>query len=119
MFFALRHDAVVSGNSEQHQIDSMSARQHVADESLMAWYIDDPGASAIGQGEVAEPQVNRNSPFLLLLESIGLLASKRTDQGSLAVVNMARRTDNRMNDLSRHTMRKLRLELRSPGESNN
>ncbi len=49
MLLALRHHAVVGRDREEHQVDAMRARQHVADEALMAGNVDDPRARAVGQ----------------------------------------------------------------------
>src|SRR5712692_504202 len=80
----------------------MSTRQHIADEPLVAGHIDNTGASAVRQSKVGEAEVDRNSPLLLLLQPVSLLAGKSTDQCSLAVINMAGSADNRMSHLRRH-----------------
>ena len=54
MLFGLRHDAVVGGDGEQHQVDAMGARQHVFDETLVARNIDDARRSPVRQIEMGE-----------------------------------------------------------------
>ena len=58
MLLGLRHHTVVGGNRQQHQVDTMGAREHVADEALMARHINHAGAGAVGQGEVGEAQID-------------------------------------------------------------
>ena len=49
VLLGLRHHPVVGGDREQHQVDTMGARQHVADEALMARDVNHAGARAVGQ----------------------------------------------------------------------
>ena len=48
MLLGLRHHAVVGRDREQHQIDAVGAREHVADEALVTGDIDDAGAVPSG-----------------------------------------------------------------------
>ena len=79
MLFALRHHAVVGRDGEQHEIDAVRARQHVADEALVAGHVDDAGARAVGQGEVGETEIDRDAALLFFLEPVGVLARERLD----------------------------------------
>ena len=98
MLLALRHHAVVGRDGEQHQVDAMRARQHVADEALMAGDVDDARARAVGQGEVGEAQVDRDPALLFFLEAVGVLAGQRLDQRGLAMVDMTGGADDGVGD---------------------
>ena len=89
MLLGLRHHAVVGRDGEQHQVDAVGAGEHVADEALVAGDVDDAGASAVGQREVGEAEIDRNPALLFFLEAVGVLAGERLDERSLAVIDMA------------------------------
>ena len=93
VLLGLRHHAVVGRHRQQHQVDAMCARQHVADKPLMAGNVHDAGAGGVGQREVGEAQIDRDAALLFLLEPIGVLAGQRLDQRGLAVIDMAGGTD--------------------------
>ena len=93
VLLGLRHDAVVRGHREEHQIDAVGAGQHVADEALVAGHVDDARLGAVRQRQVGEPQVDGDAAFLLLLEAVGVLAGKGLDQARLTVVDVAGGSD--------------------------
>ena len=105
MLLALRHHAVVGRYGEQHQIDAMRAREHVADEALMARDINDTRSGAIGQREIREAEIDRDPALLFLLEAVGVVPGQRLDERGLAVVDVTGSTDDRMSDLRRHRLR--------------
>src|SRR5262245_28661249 len=96
MLLALRHHAIVSRDRKEHQIDAVGARQHVPDKSLVTGNVDDPGASAIGQGEIRESEIDRDAALLFLLQAVGILARERLDQSGLAMIDMTGGADNRV-----------------------
>ena len=98
MLLALRHHAVVGRDGEQHEVDSVRAGQHVADEALMAGDVDHARARAVGQGEVGEAEIDRNPALLFFLEAVGVLAGERLDQRGLAVIDMAGGADDGVGD---------------------
>ena len=95
MFFGLRHHAVVGGDGEEHQVDAVRAREHVADEALVARNVDDARARAVGQIEMGKAEIDRDAALLFFLEAVGVLAGQRLDQAGLAVVDMAGGADDR------------------------
>src|SRR5206468_8964141 len=58
VFLGLRHHAVVGCDGEEHEVDAVGSREHVADEALVSWNIDDSGARAAGKVQVREAQVD-------------------------------------------------------------
>jgi hypothetical protein len=56
MLFRLRHDAVVGGYREQHQIDAVRAGEHVADESVVPGNVNDPARVPSGRSRYAKPR---------------------------------------------------------------
>ena len=68
---------------------SSAAREHVLDEPLVAWHIDDADLLAVGEGEPGEAQVDGHLPVLLLLEPVRVDACEGLDEGGLAVVHVA------------------------------
>ena len=98
MLLALRHHAVVGRDGEQHQVDSVRAGQHVADETLVAGDVNHARARTVGQREIGEAQVDRNPAFLFFLEAVGVLAGERLDQRGLAVIDMAGGADDGVGD---------------------
>jgi hypothetical protein len=76
----------------------VGAGQHVADEAFVAGNVNHARARAIGQGEIGEAEIDRNSALPLFLETIGLLAGQSANERRLAMVDMAGGADNRVND---------------------
>src|SRR5260370_28024003 len=102
MLLALRHHAVVGCDREQHEVHPMRTGEHVANEPLMARDVDHARARPVPEGEIREPQVDRDAALLLFLETVGILPGERLDQRGLAMVDMAGGADNRMGDLRSH-----------------
>ena len=89
MLDRLRHDPVIGGDGEEHEIDAVGARQHVADESLVPGNVDDARARAVWEIEVREPKVDGDASLLLFLEPVRVLSGERFDEARLAVVDVA------------------------------
>ncbi len=102
MLLGLGHHAVVGCDGEQHEVDAVGAGEHVADEALVAGDVDDAGASAVGQREVGEAEVDRNPALLFFLEAVGVLPGERLDQRSLAVIDVAGGADDGVSDVRGH-----------------
>jgi hypothetical protein len=90
----LRHRSFVGGDDEHRRVDPADAGQHVLDESLVTWHIHNADAPSARQREMSETEVDRHLPCLLFGEAVGIDPGQRFDQRRLAVVDMARRTDN-------------------------
>ena len=89
MFARLRHDAFVSGDDEEREIDAGRAGEHRAHERLVAGNVDDAGHTDVRQVERREPEVDRDAASLLFRQSIGVDAGQCTHERGLAVVNVA------------------------------
>jgi len=80
---------VVGGNREQHEVDGMSSGEHVADESLVSRYVDDPRARAIPEIQPGKAEIDRNAALFFFLEPVGVLTGQRFDQSRLAVIDVS------------------------------
>ena len=90
MLACLRHDTFVGGYDEQDDVDSVSAREHILDESFVSGNVDE-SECGIPAGEISESDVDRNPAFLLFLESIRIDAGKGLDQRGLSMIHVAGR----------------------------
>ena len=84
----LRHDRVVGRDDQHGQVETRGAREHVADEPLVAGHVDQ-GDLIIAQLERREAQVDRDAALLFGRQAIGVDAGQGADQGGLAVVDVA------------------------------
>ena len=89
MLLGLRHHAVVGRDGEEHEVDTVGAGEHVADEALVAGDVDDAGAGAVGEGEVGEAEIDRDAALFFFLEAIGVLAGEGFDERGFAVIDVA------------------------------
>jgi len=81
------------------------AGEHVADEALVAGYVDDAGAGAVGQREVGEAEIDRDAALFFFLEAVGVLAGERLDQRGLAVIDVPGGADDGVSDMRGHRER--------------
>ena len=93
MFDGLRLDALGRRHDEQRRIDAGGAGQHVVHEALMTGHVDEAELAAVAEVAVGVAQVDGDAARLLLLEAIGIDAGQRLHQRGLAVIDMARRSD--------------------------
>ena len=93
MLDGLRHHAVVGRDDQQNEINARRPGQHVAHEFLMPRHIDEPEDRAIVGRQVGEAEIDGNAARLLLFQPVGIDAGERMDQRSLAVVDVARRSN--------------------------
>ena len=84
----LRHHRLVRGHHEQHGVDAVRARQHVADEPLVPGHVHDAEA-VIAQVEGREADVDGDSAGFLFRQPVGVDAGERLDERRLAVVDVA------------------------------
>ena len=89
MFFGLRHDAVVGGDGEQHEIDAVRAGEHVLDKSLVAGHVDDARRSTVGQIEMSKTEIDGDAALFFFLEPVGVGAGERFDQAGFTVIDVA------------------------------
>src|SRR5437763_7997584 len=97
VFFTLRHNAIVSRDRKQNQINAVGACEHVTNESRMTRHIVDPCAGAIRKDEIREAQLDRNSARLLLLKPVRFLAGKSANQCRLAMIDVPGSAYDRVN----------------------
>ncbi len=95
MLLRLRHPAVVGRHDEEGEIDCAQAGDHVADEILVPGHIDQAERHA-GQLEMGETKIDRDPARFFLGQPIGIDAGQRLDQRGLAVIDMARRGENKV-----------------------
>ncbi len=84
----LRHNAVIGGDHQEHDIDAGRARHHLAHELLMTRYVDDAHTAPAGQIELRESKLDRDAAGLFLGEAIGIGAGERLDERRLTVIDM-------------------------------
>src|SRR5581483_3558789 len=95
----LGHHALVGGDYQKGKVDAADAGQHVLDEALVSWHVDDTDflgmrtVWARGHAQPGEAQVDGHAPGLLLLQPVRVDARQRLHQGRLAVVDVPRRAD--------------------------
>ncbi len=88
MLNRLRHNALIQGNHQKHQVDAANTCQHVLHKLLMARYIYDSNMDSGVIGQVGKSQLNGYSPFLLLLQPVRIRPCKGLYETCLAVVHM-------------------------------
>jgi hypothetical protein len=91
MFEGLWAPPVIGGDDQQHPVYRQYARQHIGQETLVAWDIDKPKLGAVWQGGIGEAKIDGQPSPLLLGQAIGIDPGQRADQRGLAMVNMTGR----------------------------
>ena len=75
---------------EQEEVDAARARDHRADEALVAGDVDDREARPVRQLERRVAEIDRDPALVLLGQPVGVLAGQRLDERRLAVVDVTR-----------------------------
>jgi len=73
VFAGLRHDAIVSGDHQQHAVDAAGAGQHVVYETLVARHVDKAGEAAFTEVGVDVAEVDGDAAFALFAAAVALL----------------------------------------------
>ena len=102
MIARLGHDAVVGCHRHQVEVDTRRARDHRADEALVAGGVDHRQLLSGGQVEARVAKLDRDAARALLRETIRVDSRQGTDQRCLAVVDVARRPE-RQGPIAHHT----------------
>src|ERR1700677_2059522 len=93
MFFGLRLDSLFSGDDQHDGVDATGSRKHVADEQTVSRHVDktDSQPSSIGCDCIQrrEAKIDGNAAPFFLRQAISVNSGERTDQGRLAVIDMA------------------------------
>ena len=84
----LRARSLAGVDHEQEEVDAARARDHRADEALVARDVDDREARPVGQLERRVAEVDRDPALVLLGQPVGVLAGQRLDERRLAVVDV-------------------------------
>ena len=71
MLARLRHDALVRSDNQEHQVDSVSASQHILYKALVARNIDESDAH-VAEIKVGKTNINCDSATLLFRKPIGI-----------------------------------------------
>ena len=90
MFDGLRHDAIISSDDEQREIDAGGTRYHLAHETLVAGYVHDAHCSPVWEFELRKAELDGDATLLFFGQTIGVGAGKRQHECRFAVVDMAR-----------------------------
>ena len=75
MLARLGHDRVVGRDDEHRQVEARGAREHVANEPLMAGHVDQ-GELNLAEGKRREAQVDRDSALFFGGQTIGVDAGQ-------------------------------------------
>ena len=89
VFLGLRLPTLVRRDHEQHQADRSDAGEHRADEPLVPRHVDEPELASRGERAPRVPELDRQAPALLLVETIGVHPGQTHDQARLAVIDVA------------------------------
>ena len=92
MLLRLGLPSFVGGHHEQHRPNRTDARQHVADEPLMARNIHEGDLAAARQRAPRVPEVDREPTALLLVPAVGVHAGEGDDQARTCRGRRARRS---------------------------
>lgn len=88
MFAGLRHDALVGGNDEQHEVYAGSPGHHGAHEFFMTRHVHDAHALSAGKIGIGESQLYGDAAALLFAETVAVYTCKRPDERRFSVVDM-------------------------------
>jgi hypothetical protein len=94
MLAGLRHDTVVGGDDQKHEIDATGSGQHVVHELLVAWHIDKAEHLAVRRWQIGKAEIDSDAAGLFFLEAIGVDAGERPHQRGLAVIDVTGGADN-------------------------
>ena len=84
----LRPRPLARVDHEQEEVDAGRARDHVADEALVARHVDQREPAPVGEVERRVAEVDRDPPLLLLGQPVGVLSGQRPHEPRLAVVDV-------------------------------
>ncbi len=96
MFPRLRHHALVRGDDHQDHVDACRARDHVFDKFLMPRHIDDAQRASRRQRKRGKTQLDGDTSFFFLFETICIRAGQGFNQRCLPVIDMAGCSQNKV-----------------------
>ena len=89
VFACLRHDRLVGSHYQQGDVDSAYACEHVVHEALVAGDVDNADFVAGRQLEPRESEVYRQTPLLLLGETVRVDTREGLDESRLTVIDVS------------------------------
>ena len=93
MLPGLRHHSLIGRHHHQDQVHTSGAREHVANEALVARDVHHAHPKAFPGSEVCESELDRDAAGLLLLQAIGIHTGQQLHERSFAVIDMAGGTE--------------------------
>ena len=93
MFQRLRLDAVIGGHHQDHKVNAGGPGQHVVDEPLVAGNVNKPEHRSIRARQIRKAEIDGNAARLFFPEAIRFYSGERTHQRGLAMIDMARGSD--------------------------
>jgi hypothetical protein len=100
VLFGLLHPSVIGGDDKECEVDRADACDHVANEILMAWNINDACvnlfASRRGQIQFSETKIDCDVSLLFFRQPIGICSSQRFYQCALAMIDVPRGRNDEM-----------------------
>ena len=94
MLGRLRHDAIIGGDDEQHEIDAGRAGQHIVNKAIMSRHIDKTDHLALAGRKIGKAEVDGDSTLFFFQQPVGIDTGQRAHERGLAMVDMACRPDN-------------------------
>src|SRR4029434_8337873 len=79
MLLRLRLPPLVGRDDEQHEADGSDPGEHRADEPLVPRHVDEPELATGGERVPRVPELDREAPALLLVETIGVHPGQTVD----------------------------------------
>src|SRR4030042_913426 len=89
MLTTLRHDPLVSSDDKENKVYPACACKHIFDKSFMPRDIYNSNSKPIRIIEICKPEVDRDAPLFLFLQSVWVYAGQGLYKGTLAVINMS------------------------------
>ena len=89
VFVRLRHRAIVRCHDKDREVDDADARHHIFHETFVSGHVDEGDVVL----PVGEPDVDRDTPCLLLRQGVGVNPRQRTHQRRLTVIDVPCRPD--------------------------
>ena len=106
VFQRLRHGAVVGGHQQQGEVDAAGAGHHGVHQAFVAGHVDEADAlrlrgrrgTAVARRHVQKgiAQLDADAALFLFGQAVGVHAGQRAHQRGLAVVDVARCSDNHL-----------------------
>src|SRR5450755_3281861 len=94
MLARLRHHPVIGGDDQQREVNARRSCKHGVNETLVAGNVDEAKHVALLNRRIRVAKLDGNTASLFLGQPIGVHARQRSDKRRLAMVDVARGSDN-------------------------